>query len=122
MGMCDMGGVESVSKIADAAESWSIQGNASINLDVPAGFWDSPASNFWSNASSYDSLVLTSETSGFESIQANHPAVQNVVSTILGSLAQDFSAGQVAEELGAPVAFAVGSIIKDCIETGCPKK
>jgi hypothetical protein len=120
--MCNLGGVQTISKIAEAAEGWSIEGNASINLGVPAGFWNSSASNFWSNASSYDSLVLTSEVQGLESIQANHPAVQNVVRTFLSGLAQDFSAGQVAEELGAPVAFAVGSIIKDCIETGCPKK
>jgi len=117
--ICGLGGVKLVMKILEAAEHWTTTGNGSVSLDVPVGFWDSAASDFMSNASSYDSLVFVSNATGMESVRANQSALQNVVNTIIHGLADDFSAGKVVEELGTPIAFYVGSIIKECVETGC---
>jgi len=117
--VCNLGGVKMIMKILEAAEHWTMTGNGYVSIDVPADFWDTPASDFWSSPSSYNNVTFGSHTVGLDSIQADRQIVTQVVQEIVGGIADDFSAGKVAEELGTPVAFFIGSLIKECADNKC---
>lgn len=114
--VCRNGGVEMIMKILAAAESWTMKGSGSVNVDMPADFFDTPAVDFGSDTSAYNALTFPTTISGLESIMVDHPAMKALVKDIISGATADFSGGKVSEQLGTPAALFIGSLVKGVIE------
>eukprot|EP00929_Paragymnodinium_shiwhaense_P105447 TRINITY_DN70478_c0_g2_i1.p1 TRINITY_DN70478_c0_g2~~TRINITY_DN70478_c0_g2_i1.p1 ORF type:complete len:121 (-),score=30.03 TRINITY_DN70478_c0_g2_i1:243-551(-) len=90
----------------------------SVSLEVPSGFWQT--TDILKTNMSWTKLKFSAE-SDLKAIRAKAPSLAKKVEDILSGFENGF-ADALGSQVGTPIAFFIGSMLKACIDNGdtCP--